>query len=665
MRFAVLIVSLLFPVLLQAQTSADWEDAFHQWIDTEEVESASTADIYDNLSELAANPININRATREELEQLPFLTPQQIEELMGYIARYGAMRSVGELQMLTSLDADRRHLLLYFIYIGEPQKPDNRLRLDSILQHSKHQILLSGRIPLYERKGDRNGYLGPKYRHTLRYQMTYHDRVKLGLTGAQDAGEPFFSNKNRWGYDHYSYYLQMKDLGSVKNLCVGMYQVQWGMGLVMNGGFYLGKLATLQSMGRSTTMLRPHSSRSTQGYLQGAAATIQLHKNWQITAFASYRPLDATLNKDNTARTLLTSSYHRTPIEMAKKNNTHETDFGGSIGWRKGTLYAHANMLYTHLDRKLNPQKENFPYRRYAAEGNRFVNASIDYGYTNARLSFSGETAIQQDGAIATIHRLGYRFGHSLNLMLLHRYYDKKYTALHAQSFSEGGDVQNEHGVYVGLTWQPSSKLNLQWYADFAHFSWKRYQVSLPSDAFDTMILARTLFNNIWKLEARYRLHVRQKDNQEKTFLLNRTEQKARLRLCCDMPFGLSLLTQLDGILVNFKGKEKGWMLSEQAVYQWRKFQLSGHICYFQTDSYESRLYQYERTLLYNYASQMLYGKGIRYAMMARADIGKHLMLIAKLGVTNYFDRSKISSGYQEINGSSMADVDVQVRWKF
>ena len=69
--------------------------------------------------------------------------------------------------------------------------------------------------------------------------------------------------------------------------------------------------------------------------------------------------------------------------------------------------------------------------------------------------------------------------------------------------------------------------------------------------------------------------------------------------------------------------------------------------------------------MLYEYSSLMLYGKGIRYALMSRADIGKRLMVTAKIGVTNYFDRSKISSSYQEINGSSMADVDVQIKWKF
>ena len=172
--------------------------------------------------------------------------------------------------------------------------------------------------------------------------------------------------------------------------------------------------------------LRPHSSRSSQDYLQGIATTLRLHQRWELTTFASFRYLDATLNNDGTPRTLLTSSYHRTPTEMSKKNNISETDIGVALGYRKGTFFAHANMLYTRFNQPLRPLK-NTLYRRYAAEGNNFLNISIDYGYSNSHLSFSGETAINRERAIATINRLSYRFSSKLNVLLLHRYYDKKY----------------------------------------------------------------------------------------------------------------------------------------------------------------------------------------------------------------------------------------------
>jgi hypothetical protein len=58
------------------------------------------------------------------------------------------------------------------------------------------------------------------------------------------------------------------------------------------------------------------------------------------------------------------------------------------------------------------------------------------------------------------------------------------------------------------------------------------------------------------------------------------------------------------------------------------------------------------------------YGEGIRYWLMVRAAVGKRLMLTAKIGVTDYFDRSVIGSGYQQIEASSQCDLDIQLRWK-
>lgn len=61
----------------------------------------------------------------------------------------------------------------------------------------------------------------------------------------------------------------------------------------------------------------------------------------------------------------------------------------------------------------------------------------------------------------------------------------------------------------------------------------------------------------------------------------------------------------------------------------------------------------------------MLYGHGIRYALMLQAHVGRQLTATAKCGVTNYFDRSVIGSGLQQIAHSAMADVLVQLKYQF
>ena len=656
-----LLCLLLFTQQVTAQS--DWQETLREWLTAEDMEESYGEELLELLEERAQTPINLNQTSREELETLPFLTVQQVEDIVEYLDRYKPVRSLSELQMVRGLDYHTRRLLQHFVVAGEERKPSVWPTKDDLLTRGHHRMTITGKIPFYERQGEKNGYLGYKYRHDVRYQYTLDNRIKAGITAAQDAGEPFFTNKNSWGYDQYNYYVQLRNFGRLEELNLGHYRVQIGLGLVMNTSFQLGKLAMLQTMGRSMHTLSAHSSRSVGDHLQGVAATVRLAKQWRVTSFASYQSIDATLNNNGSARTLLYSGYHRTPTEMEKKHNTKEADLGASIGWKQGTLHINANAVYTHYDRPLQPQ-QNVLYRTYAAEGNDFLNVSMDYGWNNHRWAFSGETALNKKGAVALIHTANCKVTDQLSLMLLHRYYDKRYTAQHANSFREGSNIQNEHGIYLGATWQPFRSLYLQGYADYAHFSWPRYRVSASSDAFDALLSAR--YNRKrWTWNMRYRMHIRQHDNDTKKLIINQTSHRLRMAIDWSATSALTLRTQGDGVVINEQGaNSRGVMVGQQVRWQQQWLKVTGTLAWFHSDDYDSRLYQYEPSMQYDFSFPAYYGHGIRYSLMAQAVIGQHLTLATKLGVTNYFDRSVIGTGLQQIDQSSMADLLVQLNVK-
>jgi hypothetical protein len=588
------------------------------------------------------------------LEQLPFLSAQQVEEIVAYLYHYGPMKSLAELQMIQSLDYGRRKLLTCFVCVDDMQ--------GDAPKYGRSEVMATAKIPFYERKGDRDGYLGYPYKHWVRYQFTYGDQLKVGIVGSQDAGEPFFKGKNRLGYDYYSYYFQLKQLGLLESLVLGKYRVSMGMGLVINNSFSLGKVSMLQNMGRSTTTLRAHSSRSSDGYLQGAAATVSIVKGLTATGFFSYRAMDATLNKDGTAVTILTSGYHRTETELEKKNNLNNTTYGGSIRYQAYGLHAGLNVVGVHLNRELKPSTSAL-YRQHYAQGYDFLNLSADYGYVHHRFSINGETAVNRRGALATINNVSLKLNGEWSLMALYRFYSYRYTSLYARSYSDGGSVQNESCIYLGATWQPSPFWKLMAYTDYAYFPWAKYQVSLSSRSWDNL-LQFSYTQQHWTFGGRYRLRLRQKDDEDKSALITRTEHRGRLSAAYSDNCRWSSQTQLDFGFVSFKENERGLMLSETLGYTYRWLRLNGGLGYFHTDSYDSRVYLYELGPLYSYSVTQFSGEGIRYWLMARANIGKRLMLTAKLGITNYFDRSVIGSSYQQINASSQTDLDLQLRWK-
>jgi hypothetical protein len=107
----------------------------------------------------------------------------------------------------------------------------------------------------------------------------------------------------------------------------------------------------------------------------------------------------------------------------------------------------------------------------------------------------------------------------------------------------------------------------------------------------------------------------------------------------------------------------RGIMISQQVAFRYRALRLNGFAGWFHTDDYDSRLYQYEPSVPYDFSFPAFYGHGIRYSLMARADLGRW-SFSAKIGTTNYFDRAVISSGYQQIDASSQTDLLFQFRLK-
>ena len=654
-----------------AQTVRDWEQAMQSVMPVSDEEAAEWEDVYEQLCNLEEDPIDLNRATHEDLEALPFLSAAQVEGIMEYLDSYGPMKTFNELRMITALDPPQIELLPYFVTLGigdEPGFPD----INRITRDGHHEVMGHLQVPFYRRKGDDNGYLGYPLRHWLRYQFSYGNYVKAGLVGSQDAGEPFFANNNSTGYDFYSYYFQVRHFRRVDNAVIGRYRLQTGMGLVLNNSFSLGKTAMLQSLGRTATVLRPHSSRSQSNYMQGAAVLLNTGHGTSLLLFGSYHPLDATLNADGTAATIVKDGYHRTPTEMNKKNNTHAAATGAHLGYRHGALHAGLTAAYTHLDRSLKPKEAL--YRQHYARGNDFFNLGVDYGYSSYRLTVNGETATDRHGALATINSFSLRLSGELTLSALQRFYSYRYTSLYANAFREGSQVQNESGIYVGATWQPSSRLRLQAYTDYAYFAWPRYQISQSSEAWDNL-LAATYSHRGWTITARYRLHLKQRDNtDDKTQLLSRREHRGRLSVNRQWNRAFSTTTQADiaatampaaTTLWSDYSTDMGYAVSQQAAWQHGPFRLNLGMAYFRTDSYDSRLYVYEQGPLYSFSFPALAGHGIRYAAMARLNLGRRLALTAKVSVADYFDRAVIGSGLQQIDGSSQTDLYLQLRYKF
>ena len=106
-----------------------WESFVEKISTDDELENNDWEMVLDDLSDLHEHPFNLNTATKEELEQLPFLSDQTIEEILAYIDRYGPMQSLGELLLIEAVSYEDRLYLPLFVYVEVPERKKERITL--------------------------------------------------------------------------------------------------------------------------------------------------------------------------------------------------------------------------------------------------------------------------------------------------------------------------------------------------------------------------------------------------------------------------------------------------------------------------------------------------------------------------------------------------------
>ena len=666
--------------------TTDWQTYYDMLLaaaDEDEDTENDMQQVFEALSEIASSPINLNAITREELENMMCFDEYQINEILEYISRYGPVKTKSELLMIASLDPARIGLLRTLTYLGEmPPRQTNALdslKYDESVRNyrrlydnsvKKGEVVAFARVPFYKRQGDGDAYKGNGIKHWIRADYTFNTRLKVGVLAAEDAGEPFFQGNKNYGYDFYSAYLQLQRLGILRKAVVGRYRIKSGLGLILNNNYSYGKLFSLSSIQSAKVSLRPHSSRTESNYMQGAAVVLRPLRNLELTAFASYKTIDATLTKDSSAiATILKTGYHRTESELNRRHNARQSSFGANIYWANKTFHFGATALTNIYSMPLQPYTEGSGnsslYRLFNAAGKNFWNVSVDYGFNlGKRIRFAGETATGDCRRIATINTLSWSPNRRLTVTGIQRFYPYRFYATMGKSFSEGGANQNESGVYVGVNWNPNDQLSITGYSDFAYFAWPKYQALGSSHSFDNLLQVTYTATSNASFTARYRLKCREKDGEQEGELIYKNEHRARLTY--DGYSGRwNWKTHIDFVCCKYKTTDYGAMVSGQATFAHKALKVSAGTSYFNTSSYNSRVYAYEKSTPYNLSFPSFYGKGVRGYALAEYSLNDRLIFNAKIGVTHYFDRDKIGSSYQTINSPTQTDLDIMLRWRF
>ena len=624
----------------------------------------------EELSNRLQEPVNLNSATREQLEQFPFLSDIQIEHLLAYIYIHGQMETIYELQLVEELDRQTIQYLLPFVCIKAiNNEPAFRWKtmLKDAGRYGKNEVLTRLDIPFYKRKGYEHTYLGPSVYNSVKYTFRYRDQLYAGGVAEKDAGEPFAALHNSYGYDYYSFYLLLQNCGRLKSLAVGNYRLSFGQVLVMSTDYLMGKTIYASSFNNRSTGIKRHSSTDEYNYFRGVATTVALTKRLSVSAFYSHRNMDGVVT-DGEITSVYKTGLHRSRKEADKKNLLTSQLTGGNVSYQQNHIRLGITGVYYVFNRPYEPELTG--YSKYNIHGNHFYNLGIDYAYRWRRFSFQGETAIGKQGW-ASLNRLQYSPVQDIQFMLIHRFYSYDYWAMYAHSFGEGSTVQNEQGYYVGLETTPFSHWRFFVSFDLFSFPWKKYRINKPSRGTDGLIQATFTPRTNLSMYLKYRYKQKERDltGSKGTLTLPIFHHQLRYRLNYSLNDVFSSRTTLDYNHFHSQDRAatKGYQVTQMISSQlpWTRLFADVQGSYFSTDDYDSRVYVSEKGLLYTFYTPSFQGRGFRCAVRLRYEPNEHWMFITKFGETVYLDRNEIGSGNDLIFGNKKADVQMQLRIKF
>ena len=685
MRQITYVVILLFiiPYSVYSQSIPDIE----KLLETNDIESSEDyyEDMINSLIHLSVQPINLNSAGFDSLKMLFFLSDAQIDNLLDFRKKHGPFTHPNELLLVTGISQQDLSNIKPFIRIGTytPEKQSRYHLSQEILARLKMTRPKQAGYKKYSRKAflyekdylakKQSRFQGPPVGTLLKYKISNQQHWQGGLTLENDPGENYFSKSQKTGFDFLSAHACYTPGKIIHRIIVGDYKLQWGQGLLAWSGYSSGKSTSTLSNEKSGNGIAPYTSTDENRYLRGMA--VSLHPTRTITTeiFVSYKKTDGNLADLDTlspktvqTATLYETGYHRNLSECEKKHNLKEFTTGLSTHLNHRYFRIGVQLLHYNFSPALTIGKA--AYQQYNETGHQRTLVSVDYKTGGYHFYLFGETARSDNGTWATVNGLRYSGIPRFALCALYRHYDKGYHSHYNSGFAEYSNTTNEEGLYLGLESTPFRSLKINAYYDRFRFFSPRYQATIPGNGQE--IVGDVTFNRSrWDCSFRFKHEEKPEDDKtgENLQSVSRIKQEYRLQFTYSICEQLKSRTRTS--YTRYMKKEKhegGYLFYQDIMYSSLQTSLKAQFrfAYFDTDSYNTRIYAYENNVLYGYSFPALYDRGFRSYLNLNWKPFTLITLYLKAGLTYYPDKSTISSSLTQVNDNKLFDLSFQIRIK-
>lgn len=654
-----------------------------------ETEDISLEDVFDLLYYYYDNPLNLNVASREELQELMLLSDFQINELIRVREEEGYYETVYELKDLKYWDIATLENVLPFVVVQPVDEQKERkwkeyLKDGKLEAYFRYQRVLEEKdgyedVSDAEKEESNSYYWGSPDKLYSRIRYTHKRDLSIGVTMEKDPGEQFFGEKQPNGFDFYSAHAYYSGKGFVRKVAIGDFQVEIGQALTFWTGYAFNKTVDASNIRKNARGLRPYASVDETRFMRGAGVEFGW-KRFSLTSWASQKGVDGSIDLSDTldndqeriASSINLSGYHRTTSELARRNSLQETVIGSNFKYEYRGFQAGVSAIRLGFDAPY--QRDDQLRNKYEFKGEELVSLSADYSYIMRNLSVFGEVAqSRSSNAVAFLQGAVLAIGNRASLSTLYRNYPKDYHTFYARAFGESSRPINESGIYIGGNFELNDQWDLNAYVDFFKSPWLRFRVDTPSEGQE--VLGQLKYRPSSKLELFVRARSQTKMQNSRDYDGNirpveeYTQSAYRLSGRFKLDGGWQLKSRVDYVTDQRQsmGFQQGFSVSQDLLYRSRSFPLEVTLRYaiFDTDSYDVRIYSYEYNLQNVFSIPVYFNEGSRAYVLLRYTFWKERCDLWLRYAAFVFDQEgALSSGPERIEGNVRSEFGAQLRIK-
>jgi len=618
-----------------------------------------SSEIMRYLQEKADQPINVNKASAQELQTIPWISPVLAAKIIHYRKQNNGIRNVGELRQLPGME-NTFYAVQPFLTVSLQPRLDFALR-------GRHR--LQRRLILPQGYTDSTFSGGPKKVYS-RIQGTVSDNMSVGLLAEKDAGEKSYT-------DHTAANVKVK-LSPHIELVGGQYSYECGQGLVFWGAYKMFKGSNPIAPGKQRARgLEPFLSTNENAALNGIGLKTRF-ASCQLDLFYSNKNRDARIEND-----LITSmpntGYHRTELEESKRKALREELIGGHLDVPV-RHFARIGLSYQQLrfSNAFEQSDEYWQLHSYDAQQN--VVLGLNFDATIDPFNFFGEVAQSRSTGKAFFAGLWFDKEH-IETILSWRYYEPNFNNIYSNAFGEYSRNQNEKGIYFGWRYHLFAGTRLSFFLDKYAELWPKKSTAMPDEGTELLAQIEHQVNKNLNLTVRLKHKLSDTDVDATDRFGNSVKNKAetgrnngRIQIDFSPRSAIRIRSRFELTWNKWRHITKSayaqadsfgtFLYHDIRLKPSSKITLYTRWTSFDAPLYPLRFYQFENEHPGTMRIKMLYGRGQRWYMLVRY-VFSFLRLSAKFERTFFDNRTEIGSGPMTIRGQNDTAFSVQLDYKF